>query len=118
MTTDDKEKTGLKMEERRRFMELTAKFGFTAATVALFSGVLNAPEASAQMAKEEGLFTFGDVAEAITGTGAAPRPVARSVASHPAGRTRSAGRASANPGSPASSASAITSALGTSPGGP
>lgn len=53
MTTDDKEKTGLKMEERRRFMELTAKFGFTAATVALFSGVLNAPEASAQMAKEE-----------------------------------------------------------------
>lgn len=53
MSKDDKQKSGLKMEERRRFMELSAKFGFTAATVALFSGVLNAPEASAQMAKEE-----------------------------------------------------------------
>ncbi len=53
MSKDEKQQSGLKMEERRRFMELSAKFGFTAATVALFSGVLNAPEASAQMAKEE-----------------------------------------------------------------
>ncbi|MEJ2167224.1 MAG: TRAP transporter substrate-binding protein [Desulfobacterales bacterium] len=48
-----KEKVELKSAERRRFMELTAKFGFTAATVALFSGVIDSPEASAQMAKEE-----------------------------------------------------------------
>ncbi len=53
MSKDDKQHSGLKMKERRRFMELSAKFGFTAAAVALFSGVLNAPEASAQMAKEE-----------------------------------------------------------------
>jgi TRAP-type C4-dicarboxylate transport system substrate-binding protein len=50
-----KEKVELKSAERRRFMELTAKFGFTAATVALFSGVIDSPEASAQMAKEENL---------------------------------------------------------------
>ncbi|MGW8187792.1 MAG: hypothetical protein ACWGNK_11010, partial [Desulfobacterales bacterium] len=52
--TDDKQKeSGPKMIERRRFMELTTKFGFTAATVALFSGVLGSEKASAQMAKEE-----------------------------------------------------------------
>lgn len=43
----------LKSSERRRFLEISTKFGFTAATVALFSGVLNSPEASAQVAKEE-----------------------------------------------------------------
>lgn len=41
------------MIERRRFLELSAKFGFTAATVALLSGVLHSKEASAQVAKEE-----------------------------------------------------------------
>ena len=44
---------GLKSAERRRFMEVSAKFGFTAATVALVSGVIHSPEASAQVAKEE-----------------------------------------------------------------
>jgi TRAP-type C4-dicarboxylate transport system substrate-binding protein len=45
--------SGPKMEERRRFMALSAKFGVTAATVALFSGALTSKEASAQVAKEE-----------------------------------------------------------------
>lgn len=53
MANDEQKKSGPKMIERRRFMELTAKFGFTAATVALFSGVLHSKEASAQIAKEE-----------------------------------------------------------------
>lgn len=48
-----KEEQVLKSAERRRFMEMTTKFGFTAATVALFSGVIHSPEASAQVAKEE-----------------------------------------------------------------
>jgi TRAP-type C4-dicarboxylate transport system substrate-binding protein len=48
-----KEQGELKSAERRRFMEVSAKFGFTAATVALFSGVIHSPEASAQVAKEE-----------------------------------------------------------------
>ena len=47
------EQQELKSAERRRFMEVSAKFGFTAATVALFSGVIHSPEASAQVAKEE-----------------------------------------------------------------
>lgn len=50
-----KEQGELKSAERRRFMEVTAKFGFTAATVALFSGVIHSPEASAQVAKEENM---------------------------------------------------------------
>jgi len=50
-----KEQGKLKSAERRRFMEVSAKFGFTAATVALFSGVIHSPEASAQVAKEENL---------------------------------------------------------------
>lgn len=44
---------GPKSTERRRFLELSAKAGFTAATVALFSGALSSSEASAQVAKEE-----------------------------------------------------------------
>lgn len=48
-----KEQGELKSAARRRFMEVSAKFGFTAATVALFSGVIHSPEASAQVAKEE-----------------------------------------------------------------
>ena len=47
------EQRELKSAERRRFMEVSAKFGFTAATLALFSGVIHSPEASAQVAKEE-----------------------------------------------------------------
>ena len=53
MENEIQEKNGPKMIERRRFLELTAKFGFTAATVALVSGVLHSKEASAQVAKEE-----------------------------------------------------------------
>ncbi len=53
MKNDEQKQSGPKSIERRRFMELTAKFGFTAATVALFSGVLHSKEASAQIAKEE-----------------------------------------------------------------
>ena len=53
MATEEKKKPDPKMMERRRFMELTAKVGFTAATVALFSGALGSKEASAQVAKEE-----------------------------------------------------------------
>ena len=53
MADQVKEDRELKSEERRRFLEVSAKFGFTAATVALFTGVINSPEASAQIAKEE-----------------------------------------------------------------
>jgi len=53
MTQEEHKKTGPEMVERRRFMELTTKFGFTAATVALFSGALGSKEASAQVAKED-----------------------------------------------------------------
>lgn len=48
-----KEKEGPRSAERRRFLELSAKAGFTAATVALFSGALGSREASAQIVKEE-----------------------------------------------------------------
>jgi hypothetical protein len=53
MENDEQKKSGPKMIERRRFLELSTKFGFTAAAVALFSGVLHSKEASAQVAKEE-----------------------------------------------------------------
>ena len=53
MTHDEEKESGPKNVERRRFMELTTKFGFTAATVALFSGVLGSKEASAAVGKEE-----------------------------------------------------------------
>ena len=53
MTHENQKESGPKMVERRRFMELTTKFGFTAATVALFSGALGSREASAQVAQEE-----------------------------------------------------------------
>ena len=39
--------------ERRRFFEVSAKYGFTAAVVAGAAGALISSEASAQMAKEE-----------------------------------------------------------------
>ena len=53
MTHDNQKESGPKMVERRRFLEMTTKFGFTAATVALFSGVLGSKEASAQVAREK-----------------------------------------------------------------
>ncbi|NNG05544.1 MAG: C4-dicarboxylate ABC transporter, partial [Inquilinus sp.] len=39
--------------ERRRFFELTGKFGFTAAVAAAAAGTLGSTEASAQTAREE-----------------------------------------------------------------
>ncbi len=42
-----------KSEERRNFMELTAKFGFTAAVVAAGAGTLGSRQAAAQTAEEE-----------------------------------------------------------------
>jgi len=53
MTHDEQKESGPKNVERRRFLELTTKFGFTAATAALFSGVLNSKEASAEVGQEE-----------------------------------------------------------------
>ena len=44
---------GLKSEERRRFFEISAKYGFTAAVVAGAAGALTSSEAAAQTAKEE-----------------------------------------------------------------
>ncbi|MEM7652902.1 MAG: C4-dicarboxylate ABC transporter, partial [Pseudomonadota bacterium] len=43
----------IKSEERRRFLEISTKFGFTAAVAAAGAGVLLSSEASAQTAKEE-----------------------------------------------------------------
>lgn len=50
---EDIDKKELQSEERRRFMEITAKVGFTAAVVALTSGALGSREASAQIVREE-----------------------------------------------------------------
>jgi TRAP-type C4-dicarboxylate transport system substrate-binding protein len=44
---------GLKSEERRRFLEISTKYGFTAAVVAGAGGALFSSEAAAQTAKEE-----------------------------------------------------------------
>ena len=49
--TDKKDE--LASMERRRFMELTGKFGFTAAVVAASAGTLMDSEAAAQTAQEE-----------------------------------------------------------------
>jgi len=51
--SDKKLNDGPKSAERRRFMEITAKAGFTAAAVAMGAGVLGSKEASAQMVNEE-----------------------------------------------------------------
>jgi len=51
--SEDKEYKGLQSEERRRFMELSAKFGVTTAIVALTSCALGSREASARVAGEE-----------------------------------------------------------------
>mgnify|MGYP005845096897 CR=1 FL=1 len=53
MKSDSQKQSELKNEDRRRFMQVSAKFGLTAATVALVSGVIHSEEASAQVAKEE-----------------------------------------------------------------
>ena len=53
MTIITKNKDKLASPERRRFMEVTAKYGFTAAVVAGAAGTLFSTEAAAQMAKEE-----------------------------------------------------------------
>ncbi|WP_299617943.1 TRAP transporter substrate-binding protein [Pelagibius sp.] len=47
------EKSELQSMERRRFFEISAKYGFTAAVVAGASGALLSSEAAAQTAKEE-----------------------------------------------------------------
>ena len=51
--TKDPGRDGLKSEERRRFLAISTKFGFTAAVVAGAAGTLLSSEAAAQTAKEE-----------------------------------------------------------------
>jgi TRAP-type C4-dicarboxylate transport system substrate-binding protein len=51
--TEKNELQEVKSHDRRRFMELSAKFGFTAAVVAFGSGVLGSTEAVAKVANEE-----------------------------------------------------------------
>ena len=51
--TESNELQSVKSQDRRRFMELSAKFGFTAAVVAFGSGVLGSTEAVAKVANEE-----------------------------------------------------------------
>ena len=50
---DNPKHEGPKSYERRRFLELSAKYGFTAAVVAGAAGTLASSEAAAQTAKEE-----------------------------------------------------------------
>ena len=52
MTKEDS-RDGLKSVERRRFLEISTKYGFTAAVVAGAAGTLASSEAAAQTAKEE-----------------------------------------------------------------
>ena len=52
-STKNKREDGPRNEERRRFMETTAKFGVTAALVVGAAGALTSSEAAAQTAKEE-----------------------------------------------------------------
>ena len=51
--TEKNEPKELKSKDRRRFMELSAKFGFTAAAVALANGVMGSNEAVAATSNEE-----------------------------------------------------------------
>ena len=53
MTNKKHDTDGPASVERRRFLEISTKFGFTAAVVAGAAGALYSPEASAQMAQEE-----------------------------------------------------------------
>ena len=50
---DVKEIKEIENEKRRRFFELSGKYGFTAAMVAATAGTLMSPEAAAQTAREE-----------------------------------------------------------------
>ncbi len=52
-TSEFRERTEVQNESRRRFFELTGKFGLTAAAVAAGAGTLMSSEASAASAKEE-----------------------------------------------------------------
>ena len=47
------DRKGLKSEERRRFLEVSTRYGFTAAVAAAAAGTLGSSEAAAQTAKEE-----------------------------------------------------------------
>ncbi len=51
--TSQQDRSGLKSAERRRFLEISTKYGFTAAVVAGAAGTLGSSEAAAQTAKEE-----------------------------------------------------------------
>ncbi|MBT6610621.1 MAG: hypothetical protein HOB38_00800, partial [Deltaproteobacteria bacterium] len=51
--TEGKENTGLTTVDRRRFVELTAKFGFAAAAFAMTTGVVGTREAKAAGFKQE-----------------------------------------------------------------
>jgi TRAP-type C4-dicarboxylate transport system substrate-binding protein len=51
--SEDSKRKGLQSEERRRFLELSAKFGVTTAIVALTSCALGSREASARVSGEE-----------------------------------------------------------------
>ncbi len=51
--TEQHGRDGLKSQERRRFFEISTKYGFTAAVVAGAAGALFSSEAAAQSAKEE-----------------------------------------------------------------
>jgi TRAP-type C4-dicarboxylate transport system substrate-binding protein len=51
--TEDIKLKGLQSKERRRFLDLSAKFGLTTAIVALTNGVLGSKEASARVSGEE-----------------------------------------------------------------
>jgi TRAP-type C4-dicarboxylate transport system substrate-binding protein len=51
--TENKKNESLKSEDRRRFMELTAKFGFTAAAIAMTTGVIGSREATAAKVSSE-----------------------------------------------------------------
>ncbi len=51
--TESNDSKGIKSEERRRFLEISAKAGITAAIVAMGSGVLGSKEASAKVVNEE-----------------------------------------------------------------
>ena len=50
---DNREHDGPRSQERRRFFEISAKYGFTAAVAAGAAGTLASSEAAAQTAKEE-----------------------------------------------------------------
>ena len=51
--SENKKNEVLKSEDRRRFMELTAKFGFTAAAIAMTTGIVGAREATAARVSSE-----------------------------------------------------------------